>query len=181
MSSILAHDTRKLSLRPANADDAEALFRWRSDPVTMEACADRAALSWDGHVAWLERTLANPQRRLLIIERDGQPMATARFDYDDPTEFSFTIAPEHRGRGSSLKMMKLAMSAERAFVAHIRAENTACQRLVQACGMTLLSDGPLQLWGYGDHTLYTKDACKRTAAPEVNAAAVAAALTTAGP
>lgn len=138
-----------MRLRPATMDDAATLLAWRNDPVTMAACVDQTPVSWDDHVAWLGRVLADPGRRLLVVERDGVALATGRFDYDEPTEFSFTIAPEHRGKGASLKMMKLAMSAETRFIAYIRAENTSCQRLGKVCGMEMINDGPMQLWSYG--------------------------------
>ena len=136
----------EMRLRPAEASDADMLLAWRNDPVTRAACISQEPVARADHVAWLERTLTNPKRRLLIIERAGVGLGTARFDYDEPTEFSITVAPEHRGKAYALRMMKLAMSAETDFIARVRQENRACQRLLRAAGMRLAEDGPLQLW-----------------------------------
>ena len=138
-----------ITVRPATLDDAADLLAWRNDPGTRAMCPDDGPVAWDDHVAWLTRTLATADRRLLILEADGRPAATARFDYDDPTEFSFTIAPSFRCRGLSLRLMKAAIAIEPAFIAHIRAINRPCQRLVAAAGMRMVGDGAVQSCSYG--------------------------------
>ena len=138
-----------ITVRPATLDDAADLFAWRNDPETRAMCPDGTPVAWDDHIAWLTRTLATTDRRLLISEADGRPAATARFDYDNPTEFSFTIAPSFRCKALSLQLMRAAMATEPAFIAHIRAINRPCQRLAAAAGMRLVRDGEIQLWSYG--------------------------------
>lgn len=138
-----------ITVRPATLDDTADLFAWRNDPGTRAMCLNDGLVAWDDHAAWLTRTLATTDRRLLILEADGRPAATARFDYDDPTEFSFTIAPSFRCKGLSLQLVNAAIATEPAFIAYIRAINRPCQRLCSAVGMRLVRDGAVQLWSYG--------------------------------
>lgn len=137
-----------LSLRPATMDDAADLFAWRNDPVSRATSIHTELVEWADHLQWLGKTIASQKRRLLVIESNGVPAATARFDYDDPTEFSVCIAPDYRGQGLSLPMMKLAVSAEPEHVSYVKRTNIACQRLLKAAGLTLERDGEIQTWRY---------------------------------
>lgn len=137
-----------LTVRPATMADARILFDWRNDPGTRAMSRNSDPVEWEPHRVWLERTLAGTARRLLIVERDGEPIATVRFDYGEETELNITIAPEHRCRGISLKVAKLALAQESECVGYIKAENTSCQRLMRAAGMTLAAAGEMQRWEY---------------------------------
>lgn len=129
-------------------DDAERLFAWRNDPLTRANARNSDPIEYPAHLAWLAATLKNPALRLLVIESNREPAATARFDYDDPTEFSFCIAPSFRGKALSLKLMRTAIEAEPDHISHVLKHNTPCQRLLAACGARLLQDGPVQTWRY---------------------------------
>ena len=138
-----------ITVWPATLDDAADLLAWRNDPGTRAMCLTDVLVGWGGRVAWLTRTLATTDRRLLILEAGGRSAATARFDYDDPTEFSFTIAPAFRCKSLSLQLMSAAIATEPAFIAHIRASNRPCQRLAEAAGLRLVRDGAIRLWSFG--------------------------------
>lgn len=145
-------------LRPATMDDAATLLEWRNDPATCAACVSSEPVSWPDHIRWLRATIANPKRRLLVIERGGEAVATARFDYDEPTEFSFTIAPAWRGRGISRQIISLAISAEANFVAYTKRENKRFQRLAFAAGLRIVRRGSMQLWAHGDPFTFAPEA-----------------------
>lgn len=134
------------------------LLEWRNDPDTRAACRDTAEVSREQHLAWLVRTLSDDSRNLLILERDGVPVATARFDAGDPPEFSLTIAPEARCKGRlPLLIMQLAIRCAPRSVSFIRRENTACQRLYRAAGGYMARDGDLQEWRFeGCHSMRTE-------------------------
>jgi hypothetical protein len=130
-------------------EDAANLLAWRNDPLTRANSISRDLVSQFEHLQWLQRTLASPRRRLLIVEHNGTPAATARFDYEELTELNFCIAPEFRCRGLSVKIGKIVVAAEPKHVSFVLRSNTACQRLLSACGGVLLRDGEIQVWGKG--------------------------------
>ncbi len=99
-----------LTARPARSEDADTLFRWRNDPTTRSASRNGGEIDWSSHVAWLERVIASPDRQLLIAERDGRAVGTARWDRLDASawEVSITVAPELRGQGLAGSVLRTA-------------------------------------------------------------------------
>jgi RimJ/RimL family protein N-acetyltransferase len=122
-----------MRLRKATMDDAEHLFQWRNDPVTRAASINRDPVAWHDHLAWLEASLANPLREILIAE-DGVPLGTVRLDKDLRTEVSITLAPAARGHGQATSLIALATQTKGPFVARIRPDNPASRRAFQKAG-----------------------------------------------
>ncbi len=122
-----------MRLRPATLDDARRLFEWRNDPVTRAMSVHRDPVAWDDHLAWLEASLANPLRRILIAE-DGVPLGTVRLDRDIRTEVSITLAPSARGHGRAAPILRLATEGRGPFIARIRPDNPASRRAFEAAG-----------------------------------------------
>lgn len=89
-----------LILRAAGQTDAARLLAWRNDPSANRWFSSSTRVSTDQHVAWLEQTLADPNRILLIIEGDEQPLGQVRLDLDGPSAtVSITVDAGTRGRG----------------------------------------------------------------------------------
>lgn len=122
-----------MRLRKATMDDAERLFHWRNDPVTRAASINRDPVAWHDHLAWLEASLTNPLREILIAE-DGVPLGTVRLDKDLRTEVSITLAPAARGHGQATSLIALATQTKGPFVARIRPDNPASRRAFQKAG-----------------------------------------------
>ncbi|WP_210509021.1 bifunctional UDP-2,4-diacetamido-2,4,6-trideoxy-beta-L-altropyranose hydrolase/GNAT family N-acetyltransferase [Naasia sp. SYSU D00057] len=134
-----------VTVRPARAGDASALFDWRDDPATRAASRSTGALEWTSHAAWVRATLADPMRSLLIARTEGAPAGTVRFDRLDEgsAEISITLAPSARGRGLAQPVIAAAMawlaaqpSPPRLVIAEMRPENGASQRAFRAAGFT---------------------------------------------
>lgn len=122
-----------MRLRPATMDDAERLFRWRNDPVTRAASVNRDPVAWADHLAWLEASLADPLRDILIAE-DGVPVGTLRLDRDIRTEVSITLAPAARGHGQAAPLLRLATGGKGPYAARIRHDNPASRKAFEAAG-----------------------------------------------
>jgi RimJ/RimL family protein N-acetyltransferase len=132
-----------MKLRPAKFSDASLLFNWRNDPLTRLASVNTSPVLWAEHIAWLARTIGNPDRTLLVAEvDDGLPVGTVRIDQDN--EMSWTVAPEHRRKGYGVGMVRMATPNEAS--AWIKSENVASQKIAQAAGFALVTDGPVQKW-----------------------------------
>jgi RimJ/RimL family protein N-acetyltransferase len=146
----------EITIRPATMDDAERLHAWRNDELTRRNSGSTGKVALEDHRRWLSATLASDRRRLCILEVDGVPAATCRFDYEDfggpiPTEFSFSIAPEFRGKGLSKALCLVAVEAEPSHFSRVRPENVAIQRLLEAAGCRHVGeDRGFQMWHYGE-------------------------------
>lgn len=133
--------TAELTARLASLDDASLLFEWRNDPQTRSNSRSRGALVWSDHRSWMERSLADPDRRLLIVESEGVPVATCRWDRltSMDWEVSITMAPAARGRGLALSVLEAATEALDAdapvrMMAVVHTDNLASQRLFERAG-----------------------------------------------
>jgi RimJ/RimL family protein N-acetyltransferase len=69
-----------LKLRPATLDDAQLLFDGRNAEAVRRWSLDTAAIEWPQHLNWLNASLRNPQRLLLIAEADDGAVGVLRYD-----------------------------------------------------------------------------------------------------
>lgn len=131
-----------MRLRRATARDARFLFDLANDPLTRAMSFSTDPIPWDTHVAWLDRVLADSDRRLWVGELDGEPVAMGRLDAIDGQEVvSVALAPAHRGKGLAVHLVQaLGQAARLPLVAEIKAENVPSIRAFEACGFT--PDGP---------------------------------------
>jgi len=70
-----------LILRPATLQDADMLLGWRNDSETRKASKNSTRVVKKEHLAWLSKTLGNTNRRLLISEKNGEPIGSVRADF----------------------------------------------------------------------------------------------------
>ena len=101
-------------LRVATPHDSKHLYNWRRDPVTEEMSLLPGPESFPEHEAWLHRVLSDPKTLLYIAEEEGEPVGTGRIVLDGHRgELSITIAPEHRGKGMSPRLIMLLIHEAR--------------------------------------------------------------------
>ena len=105
--SLMAHP---LLLRRAVPDDAKQLHGWANDPTTRQASFNTEPISWETHVAWLQRRLADENCAFFIVEDGTQAVGTVRFDRREAAvaEISLSLAPAARGRGFGPKLIRFA-------------------------------------------------------------------------
>lgn len=122
--------------RSAELADAEQLFRWRNDPATRAASLEGGEVTWEDHMAWLTRSLASENRRLLVAELDGEPVGTIRFDRQEAEwAMSWTVAPERRGQGLGGRMVRAAAENFGApLTAVVLLDNVASRKIAAAAG-----------------------------------------------
>ncbi|MEK7551841.1 MAG: GNAT family N-acetyltransferase [Patescibacteria group bacterium] len=95
-----------LTLRPATIADALMLLEWRNDEETRRQSVNMDKVLLETHLPWLEKVIANPNRKLMIAELEGTPVGTVRLDIEEPrSELSWTIAPKMRGKGFGTLMV----------------------------------------------------------------------------
>lgn len=105
-----------ITLRPAELDDAEDIFRWRNDPITRAQSFTNDTITWSEHVQWFERTLQRQDRVLLLGLAEGRKIGVVRFDMHQPeaAEININLAPENRGQGYGAEL--IAASCRRLFL-----------------------------------------------------------------
>ena len=138
-------------LRPATMEDADLLFLWRNDPETRKNSHTTEEVPYDNHVAWLRSSLTNSRRRLLIAIADV-PIGTVRYDWQDQqnqaVELSWTIAPEHRGKGFGTIMVAEAVKDYHGnIMAEIKSSNAPSIAIARKNGFIPLSEnGEVMRW-----------------------------------
>jgi RimJ/RimL family protein N-acetyltransferase len=134
------------TVRPATAVDGPVLLAWRNDADTRAASTSTDAVSPETHARWLEATLENPLRVLLVAELDDVPVGMVRFDaLDVPASWlvSINLAPGARGRGLAALILQAGWDWLEATApvdevqAQIRVTNTASIRAFERAGYRL--------------------------------------------
>lgn len=124
-------------LRPATIEDSGLLLSWRNDPITRAMSHTTHVISRDEHVRWLRKTIADKKRCIYIAEIDGVPIGTIRADRSpNGVELSWTIAPEHRGKGLGKQMVCLLVSRLTGHIyASVKTDNVASLKIAKAAGV----------------------------------------------
>ena len=73
-----------LAFRAATLGDCEDILAWRNSPEVRRVSLQSGTLDPTAHRRWMERTLDDPRRILLIAEADGIPAGVVRFDLTPP-------------------------------------------------------------------------------------------------
>ena len=132
-----------LTARPVVLSDESWLFRLRNDPVTIAASIVAQPVTEAEHRRWLATTLVDPTRALMIVGEIDVAIATYRLDGlgASMVEVSLTVAPEARGRGLAVPVIRLA--AEHAMregadlvLALVRRENVPSRRAFERAGFS---------------------------------------------
>lgn len=136
-----SHSAGNVVLRRATGDDGALLFRWANDRETRRNSLSHEPISWETHIAWLARRLADPGTKLLIAELDGHPVGTVRFDLDAEVVISLTVAPERRGKGLATPIILAACALiDRDVIAEVLPHNEASIRAFLRAGFVREGD-----------------------------------------
>ncbi|WP_269532004.1 UDP-2,4-diacetamido-2,4,6-trideoxy-beta-L-altropyranose hydrolase [Chitinimonas sp. BJYL2] len=134
-----------LTLRPATLDDAQRLFDGRNAENVRRWSINSEPISWDAHIDWLTRTLANPDRQLWIAESANGPVGVLRYDRNadlpDRAEVSIYLFAGREGVGWGGALLQAGDAAIarlwpalRAIDATVLPDNTASLKLFVQAG-----------------------------------------------
>lgn len=146
----------KTYLRPATIADADDLFAWRNDPVTMACFKSTAPVARETHDAWMLMNVTHgyPEHLVMVAESDTfGPIGVIRFDADrrDVMTYSasITIAPPYRRQGMAHDALAQACGYmhEYTIKAEIRKDNMPSRKIFQQCGFQFVgSDGDFAIY-----------------------------------
>lgn len=124
-----------MKLRNATIDDAQLLLAWRNDPVTRANSLNTEIITPANHLRWLSITIKNARRQLLIAEERNIAVGTVSIEKNKNKsyEISWTVAPEHRGKGIGKKMVAAVIRAYDVSKLHatIKSSNIASIRIAE--------------------------------------------------
>jgi len=156
---VRAMEVAGVRLRPAAMGDADRLLAWANDVATRAASFSTAPITRPEHLAWMARTLADPDRHLHFIAEDGEPVGQVRFRRESADEavISVAVAPGARGRGYAPAIIDAGGQAafDRWPVLRIRAEirgdNAASRAAFAEAGFGAMQkmvepDGAVAMW-----------------------------------
>lgn len=95
-------------LRPANQSDIELLFDWANDPVTRMYSFSTDFISWEQHKKWFAGMMEDADTFQYIYEYQGIALGQIRLTVKGHVaEEGFSVAPEARGMGHGVSMLRL--------------------------------------------------------------------------
>ncbi len=141
----MASDGAMLRLRLAEASDEAWLLDLQCAPGIRRFTRNPALPSSTEHASWLTRALADPERMLCIVERDGESAAMVRLDrlaVSPLFEVSIAVHPSmhRRGVGGAALALLRRLAPGATLDAAVHAANTASQALFKAAGYTRIAE-----------------------------------------
>lgn len=130
-----------MELIEAKITDAKILFEWRNDIITRKSFFNTDEIKWDDHLVWLEKTIADPNKKLFICKLLNEKIGTVRADWcGEYYEMSWTISPEFRGKGLASEMVSLIFKNLKGLVrAEIKVSNTPSTKIAKSLNMKLIN------------------------------------------
>ena len=132
--------TQELKFRNATIEDAQDLYEWRNDILTRQMSHSQESVDFESHIAWLEKSLTNPERIIYICENKKESIGTIRVDKEkDCAELSWTISPTQRGKGLGSKMLReFIRQYPMQYRAEIRDDNKISKNMAEFSGMVFI-------------------------------------------
>lgn len=142
-------EKENFGFRSATPDDQSLVYQWRNYPEIVALSASKLPVTWEEHIVWFSKFLADPERLFLIIQDDVRPVGQARFDKvsNDTLIIGIYLIPSMVGQGRGKSLIKDACSYAKAkwpnskyIMAEIRKENIRSRRAFAAAGFKLKSN-----------------------------------------
>lgn len=105
-----------IKVRVANQADSEQLFEWRNHHTVRAVSRNPDLINWEDHQEWFAAVMNDPDRVLLVGQREDVSVGVVRFDIqDDEAEVSIYLVPGIKGSGLGRGLLQ---SAEHWFAAN---------------------------------------------------------------
>lgn len=133
-----------ISFEFAAYKDAALLYEWRNSPIVRQMSHDPSEISFADHCSWLQQSLHNANRDILIAYLGEKPLGVLRFDYEgELAVISIYLAPHFIGQGWGSGLLKSGASwllTNKPFAKKVRAfvkeENVRSQKAFLRSGYT---------------------------------------------
>ncbi len=151
----------RVTLRAADAQDVEKVFLWRNTHFVASRSTSGRLVERRDHEAWFVRSLASPDRLLLIVCIDDEDAGVVRLDRTDngTAVISVYLEESKTGRGAGIAAIRdgssWALGAWPAvrIEAYVRNDNVLGHKAFARAGFTRIESVGCP----PDHTAYTLD------------------------
>ena len=133
---------KSFNLREVTKSDWKVLLEWRNDKITRQNSFNSDLVSVSEHKEYIKNTIANPNRKLFVLEYNDIPVGTIREDRleNDELELSYTISPMYRGKRIGQIMMSLYLiDTEGSFLCEVKEENISSIKMIEKLGFKLFN------------------------------------------
>jgi RimJ/RimL family protein N-acetyltransferase len=139
-----------LSFRPATENDADLFFAWANDREARNNSYNQEPIAYVDHVAWFNRKINSGNCRFYVFhDEDGKPVGQVRIEKTgNPGQalISVSVDKDHRGKGYSTEMLRLASDdfladdASCTIVAYVFTSNEPSFRSFKSAGYRLVEE-----------------------------------------
>ena len=133
---------KSFKLRKVTKSDWKILLEWRNEKITRQNSFNSDLFSLSEHKEYIKNTIANPNRKLFVLEYNDIPVGTIREDRleNDELELSYTISPMYRGKKIGQIMMSLYLiDTEGSFLCEVKEENIPSIKMIEKLGFKLFN------------------------------------------
>lgn len=137
-------------IRDAKYEDSYDIREWRNDVVSRDMSFSSDIVTIEEHEHWMNLSLSNTNRILLICIDNKIKLGVCRFDICPDSrgcEISINMNPQVRGKGFAVKLLIESISyflkkhSLDYIIAEIKNHNVASQKCFTKAGFTLHSAG----------------------------------------
>ena len=131
-----------ITAREAVDTDLAPMLHWRNDERIRRYSRSASAIPAETHATWFAQVLADPARRLLIVEDSQGELGVVRFDQEGATaEVSIYMTPERLGSGLGANLLlageewlRANVPTVRSILAEVLDGNAPSEELFLSCG-----------------------------------------------
>jgi len=151
----------RVTLRPADGQDAGTVFSWRNTHFVASRSTSGQIVEHCDHKAWFVRSLASPDRLLLIVCIDDEDAGVVRFDRVDNETAVISVYLDESKTGYGAGIVAIRGGSARArevwpaarIEAYVRNDNLLGRKAFAKAGYTRIESVGCP----SDHTAYTLD------------------------
>jgi len=146
--------TDALTLRDMQQDDLEMVRSWRNHPDVRCHMLTQHEISAEEHAQWFGRVQQDPQRHVVLVHEQQQPLGLVHFTPVNPhgvVDWGFYLTPQApKGSGSKLARMALNYAFKQQgwhkVCGQVISINAASRRFHLKMGFTLEGVWRQQVW-----------------------------------
>ena len=133
---------KSFNLREVTQSDWKVLLEWRNEKITRQNSFNSDLASLSEHKEYIKNTIANPNRKLFVLEYNDIPVGTIREDRleNDELELSYTISPMYRGKKIGQIMMSIYLIERKGvFICKVKEDNVTSIKMIEKLGFKLFN------------------------------------------
>jgi UDP-2,4-diacetamido-2,4,6-trideoxy-beta-L-altropyranose hydrolase len=136
----------RISLRPAETEDAVLLWKWTNDPEVRSSSFKSDLIPWKDHLQWYRQKIISHNSWIFIAENQtGEPIGQIRFDRENNIiKISYSLSKKFRGIGlgellleKGITKMKTCIDFPTMIKADVKKNNKTSLNIFKKCGFSL--------------------------------------------